>query len=81
MEYTGTWAIRPKEITEFLHKETILSDSSGHYTYKSCIISIKELPAKGILHIPQTQISISGNDKDGQELYTKLLYAFLSAGG
>lgn len=81
MEYTGTWAIRPKEIAKFLHKEKILPDRSGKYMYKSCTVSIKELPAKGILHIPQTQISISGNDKDGQELYTKLLYTFLSAGG
>lgn len=81
MEYKEIWAVPLLQIERFFKENPAIQYDGSKYFYKSCSITIKKLPEKGMLKIPQTQVVMSGEDNDTEEIHEKFFLNFLSAGG
>ncbi len=81
MEYNEIWAVPVSQLEKFFKQNPAVTHNGSNYLYKNCLISIEKLPEKGILKIPQTQIIMSGEEKETKEIHEQFFLNFLSAGG
>lgn len=79
MSYSGIWAVSFHSAEKFFKQNT--EQKEKNFQYKNCTVTLEKLPEKGILKIPQTKVTISGDDRDTKEIHEKFLLNFLSAGG
>lgn len=81
MKYNEIWAVPIQKTEDFFKQNPAIVYDGSKYFYKNCLITIEKLPEKGILKIPQTQIIMSGEEKETKEIHEQFFLNFLSAGG
>lgn len=78
-----TWSVCAARVRQFFLQQADVSQTAQGFSYRSCCITLRELPpgGAGMFSLPRTRIRIWGDEADESAIYRRFYLRFLSAGG
>ena len=77
------WSVSLEKATAFFEAQRDLAKTEDGFVFRSCRISLQELPSKDSAkwHMPRIRLFIEGPDEDVANIYHRFFIQFLTAGG
>ena len=79
-----TWSVPIQRVRAFFREqEDVTEESSNHFIFGSCRISLTELKPKGmgVWAAQRIKLRMEGSDADVEDIYHRYFIQFLSTGG
>ena len=77
------WAISSEQAKTFFQQQPDVDETEKGFRFADCFVTVTALPPKGegFWRMPQTKITMEGNEEDLNSIYRRFFLQFLSAGG